>query len=166
MISLCPRFLVSVFFLALGVSNNAFASCGTQPLPDKEAFRLSAIPLDTRSVQVKIAIEPCYYLFQNKLSFSLEPDILGKVSLPIGERKNDPTFGDTMIYRRDFVITLPFTQELPRGGAYMLKVNYQGCAEAIGLCYPAAAQMLTLKVPTTMAPGEEVFSITPKKKWF
>ncbi|MDR2172977.1 MAG: hypothetical protein LBE32_02050 [Burkholderiales bacterium] len=166
MTSSCPRFLVAVFLLALGVSSSAFAACSTQPLPDKEAFRLSAIPLDTRSVQVKIAIEPCYYLFQHKLSFSLEPDVLGKVSLPVGERKNDPHFGDTMIYRRDLAIVLPFTQELSRGSAYMLRVNYQGCAEAIGLCYPAAAQMLTLKVPAAMVPGEEVFSTTPKKKWF
>ncbi|MDR0247100.1 MAG: protein-disulfide reductase DsbD N-terminal domain-containing protein [Burkholderiales bacterium] len=166
MISSNLRFLVSVFLFAFGISSSAFASCGPQPLPDKEAFRLSAIPLDTRSVQVKIAIEPCYYLFQNKLSFSIEPDVLGKVSLPVGERKNDPTFGDTMIYRRDLSIILPFTQELPRGSAYTLRANYQGCAEAIGLCYPAAAQMLTLKVPTAMVPGEEVFSIATKKKWF
>ncbi|MCL2297844.1 MAG: hypothetical protein FWC38_05055 [Proteobacteria bacterium] len=155
-----------VFLLALGIGGSAFAACGAQPLPDKEAFRLSAVPLDTRSVQVKIAIEPCYYLFQNKLSFSLEPDVLGKVTLPVGERKIDPTFGDTMIYRRDLAIVLPFTRELQRGSAYTLRANYQGCAEAIGLCYPAAAQMLTLKVPTTMTPGEEVFSTTPKKKWF
>jgi thiol:disulfide interchange protein DsbD len=161
-----PHFLVTIFLLALGVNGSAFAACGTQPLPDKEAFRLSAIPLDTRSVQVKIAIEPCYYLFQHKLSFSIEPDALGKVTLPVGERKIDPNFGDTMIYRRDLSIVLPFTRELPRGSAYMLRVNYQGCAEAIGLCYPAAAQMLTLKVPTAMVPGEEVFSIAPKRKWF
>ncbi|MCL2309077.1 MAG: protein-disulfide reductase DsbD N-terminal domain-containing protein [Proteobacteria bacterium] len=160
------RFYALIFLLALGVGSSAFAACGTQPLSDKEAFRLSAIPLDTRSVQVKIAIEPCYYLYQHKLSFSIEPDVLGKVSLPVGEHKNDPTFGDTMIYRRDLAIVLPFTKELPRGSAYTLKVNYQGCAEAIGLCYPAAAQMLTLKVPTAMVPGEEVFSIEPKKRWF
>jgi thiol:disulfide interchange protein DsbD len=165
MISSCFRLLVFVL-LALGVNSSALATCSTQPLPDKEAFRLSATPLDTRSVQVKIAIEPCYYLFQNKMSFSLEPDVLGKVSLPVGEHKNDPTFGDTMIYRRNLAVVLPFTRELPRGSTYMLRVNYQGCAEAIGLCYPAAAQMLTLKVPTAMVPGEEVFSTTPKKKWF
>jgi thiol:disulfide interchange protein DsbD len=156
-------FLISAF--ALGI-NGASVACSPQPLPDKEAFRLSAIPLDTRSVEVKIAIEPCYYLFQNKLSFSLEPDVLGKTSLPVAERKNDPTFGDTMVYRHRLAIVLPFTKELPRSSAYTLKVNYQGCAEAIGLCYPAATQTLTLNVPTAMTPGEEVFSVVPKKKWF
>ena len=157
--------LAAAFFFALAVGN-ASAACGTQPLQDKEAFRLSAIPLDERSVEVKIAIEPCYYLYQSKLSFSLEPNVLGKVTLPVGEHKNDPTFGDTMIYRRDLAIVLPFTKELPRDSSYMLKVSYQGCAEAIGLCYPAAAQMLTLRVPTTATPGEEVFSTTPRRSWF
>jgi thiol:disulfide interchange protein DsbD len=160
------RFCFLIFVFALGVNSGAFAACGTQPLPDKEAFRLSATPLDTRSVEVKVAIEPCYYLYQHKLSFSLEPDILGNVSLPAGERKDDPTFGDTTVYRRDLTIILPFTNPLPRGSAYTLKMSYQGCAEAIGLCYPAAVQTLTLKVPTTTSPVEEVFSIEPKKKWF
>ncbi len=160
------RPLVSAFLFTLGISSGASAACSSQPLPHEEAFRISAIPLDPRSVEVKIAIEPCYYLYQHKLSFSLEPDVLGKVSMPIGERKNDPTFGDTAIYRNDLAIVLPFTRELPRGSAYTLKVNYQGCAEAIGLCFPAAAQMLALKVPTAMIPGEEVFSTAPKKKWF
>ncbi|MDR0771136.1 MAG: hypothetical protein LBE75_08060 [Burkholderiales bacterium] len=157
------RFWFLVF--TLGVSSGA-AACGSQPLPDRDAFRLSAIPLDTRSVEVRIAIASCYFLYQHKLSFSLEPDVLGKVSLPAGERKNDPHFGDTTIYRHNLAIVLPFTKELPRDSTYTLKVNYQGCAEAIGLCYPAAAQTLTLKVPTAMTPGEEVFAVPPKKKWF
>ncbi|MDR2709762.1 MAG: hypothetical protein LBB65_00195 [Burkholderiales bacterium] len=166
MISLRVCSLVASFFFTLSIGSSAFAACSTQPLQDKDAFRLSAIPIDGRSVEVRIAVEPCYYLYQNKLSFLIEPDVLDKVTLPVGEHKKDPAFGDTMIYRRDLSIVLPFTKELPRDSAYSLKVNYQGCAEAIGLCYPAAAQVLTLKVPTTATPGEEVFSTAPRKTWF
>ncbi|MDR1528909.1 MAG: hypothetical protein LBS40_00560 [Burkholderiales bacterium] len=157
------RFLIIV--AGLLCSAHVFATCGTEPLAHEDAFRLSAIPLDDRSVEVRIAIEPCYYLYQNKLKFTLTPAKLSEIALPVGTLKNDPYFGQTSVYYGKVSLVLPFEPQ-ERGSSITLKAEYQGCAEAIGLCYPLSAQMLTFIIPKTPIPGEEIFSREPKKRWF
>jgi Thiol:disulfide interchange protein len=147
------------------LSGSAWASCGSNPLAHEEAFRLSAVPLSDHAVEVRIEIEPCYYLYQDKLKFSLTPAEIGKVAMPVGTLKQDSFFGQTSVYYGKVTVTLPFAP-LPKGASVTLKAEYQGCAEAIGLCYPLSAQMLTFMIPKSAGPGEEVFAREPKKRWF
>lgn len=147
------------------LSAQVFAACGNEPLAHEEAFRLSAIPLNDRSVEVRIVIEPCYYLYRDKLKFTLTPARLGEIALPLGTLKSDSHFGQVSVYYGTVSLVLPF-DPLERGTSVTLKAEYQGCAEAIGLCYPLSAQMLTFTVPKTPIPGEEIFAREPKKRWF
>ena len=159
------RRMLGMMMTALLLSGSVFAACGTEPLAHEEAFRLSAVPLDDRSVEVRMAIEPCYYLYQDKLKFSLTPAEMGKVAMPVGTLKQDPYFGQVSVYYGKVSVVLPFSSQ-PKGASITLKTEYQGCAEAIGLCYPVSAQMLTFTVPKSAVPGEEIFAREPKKRWF
>lgn len=159
------RRVLSMLMMTLLLSGSVFAACGSEPLAHEEAFRLSAVPLNDRSVEVRIEIEPCYYLYQDKLKFSLTPAEMGKVAMPVGTLKQDPYFGQVSVYYGKISVTLPFSPQ-SKGASITLKAEYQGCAEAIGLCYPISAQMLTFSIPKSAIPGEEVFAREPKKRWF
>ncbi len=157
--------ILCMLAMALLAPGSVFAACGSEPLAHEDAFRLSAIPLNDHAVEARMEIEPCYYLYQNKLKFSLTPAEMGAVAMPIGMLKQDPYFGQVSVYYGRVSVILPFSPQ-PKGASITLKAEYQGCAEAIGLCYPLSAQMLMFTVPKSAIPGEEVFARVPKKRWF
>lgn len=107
--------------------------------PD-EAFKVDAVMVSAEEMQIHIAIADGYYLYREKLHFTLQSTNgqpaaldLSEVPLPIWhEKKFDETFQKSVeIYRHeiDIPIALPKQQEIA------LVVNYQGCADQ-GVCYP------------------------------
>lgn len=102
--------------------------------PD-QAFKLHGELRDANTVVLSWAIAPGYHLYRERLDFKADPPDagLGRPALPAGIRKFDESFNKEMeTYERSLVVTLP----LAKGArAFILKVAYQGCAEA-GLCYP------------------------------
>jgi len=132
------RFLHAITALAaLLTSSLAIAGeFSTSPtfLPVHEAFKVSATGTPD-AVQVHFVAAPGYYLYKSKLSFSVSgTDVTaGDALLPDGELKSDPYFGDVLVYHGAQSARVPVINH--GGGAFTLRVGFQGCAEK-GLCYP------------------------------
>ena len=118
-------------------------------LPPDEAFKLTVLAKDSRTLNAQFVIVDGYYLYRNKISFALDSknDIarIGEVNLPKGKSKDDPTFGKTEIYTKSFDVDVPISISSGESSAAKLKVGYQGCAEK-GICYPPTIKTIDLKL--------------------
>ena len=88
-------------------------------------------------------IAPGYYLYKERIKFTLNPEQAHEIKLPAGDIKNDPNFGKMEVYHHDFTGSIILKNE--SGAPVTIKASYQGCSEK-GLCY---------------APQHKTFTITP-----
>lgn len=130
------------FTAGLGSNTNANpfdAAKAVEFLSVEEAYQLEVEVQSDRSLRLYWLIEPGYYLYQHRFSFSLT-DELGDIELtnkfPPALDKTDEFFGEVSVYYRDadLLITPQRTTQKAK-----LKVTSQGCADA-GLCYPPNKQ--------------------------
>ncbi|MEC8716640.1 MAG: protein-disulfide reductase DsbD domain-containing protein, partial [Pseudomonadota bacterium] len=110
-------------------------------LPVDEAFVTGASVAS--SPRVFWQIHPGYYLYRGRLAFTLEgaPEARLDISLPPGLAKDDPYFGPVEVFYND--LSVAFSLEGPVPQDAMLRVSYQGCADA-GLCYPPETRWIAL----------------------
>jgi thiol:disulfide interchange protein DsbD len=150
---------------ALTVASPATAQ---QPklLPPERAFAFSVQAVDESTVEARFAIANGYYLYREKLKFSVEPVALaGAPVLPAGKMKHDEFFGNVETYRGAVAVRLPLQGAQP-GAVVTVKAESQGCADA-GVCYPPQLQKLTVALPARGGrTGEPVYATPPKKTWF
>ena len=109
-------------------------------LPVEEAFPVTWEATDQGAV-IRFDTHPGYYLYQSRFSFKEESSLstlAPQYSLP-GEEKQDPNFGNVVVFHEPLTITVPYT------GSGKLTARYQGCADK-GLCY--LPQKLVLDLPT------------------
>jgi thiol:disulfide interchange protein DsbD len=114
-------------------------------LEPEKAFRLSARPLDARTVEVNFAIADGYYMYRDKFRFVADPASgakLGAPQFPQGVRKKDEFFGEVETYRKQVAIVLPIEQAPEK---FDLTVTSQGCADA-GVCYAPTDGKVTLRM--------------------
>ncbi|WP_394138789.1 protein-disulfide reductase DsbD [Vibrio chagasii] len=112
-------------------------------LPVEEAFPVTWEATDQGAV-IRFDTHPGYYLYQSRFSFKEESSLstlAPQYSLP-GEEKQDPNFGNVVVFHDPLIVTVPYT------GSGKLTVRYQGCADK-GLCY--LPQKLELDLPTLKA---------------
>jgi thiol:disulfide interchange protein DsbD len=144
--------------LALAVVGTAVGAGlpGAAPklLPPEQAFRFSARALDASTLEARFDVADGYYLYRDKLHFTIDPVPVGRVALPPGTRKHDEFFGDVETYRGSVVVRLPLT-EASGGRALTVHADSQGCADA-GVCYPPNPQQVKLVVPASSRPGDYV----------
>jgi len=135
-------------------------------LEPERAFSFSARALDATTVETRFAIADGYYLYRDKLKFSLEPGALATPPvLPPGKVKQDAFFGNVETYRGQLVLRLALAAPAP-GATVTVKAESQGCAD-LGVCYPPQIQKVTLALPAAGAPpGAPVESAPVKKTWF
>jgi len=150
------------------LSAHAPTSKAQQPdllLPER-AFAFSVRATDPGTVEARFAIADGYYLYRDKLRFSVDPDALAVLpTLPPGKMKHDEFFGNVETYRGRVVVKLPLAQSAP-GNSVTVKAESQGCAD-IGVCYPPQAQKVTLTLPAVGAPpGAPVEASPARKSWF
>lgn len=122
-----------------------------QLLPPDEAFKVNAT-LDRQTVRMDYRLTPDTYLYRDKLAFVIKApaDIkLAQTSLPPAEVKDDPTFGRTEVYHRDFNATLSLSRALAPNEQLVLEATYQGCNDKVGVCYPPLTRTFTLASATT-----------------
>jgi thiol:disulfide interchange protein DsbD len=137
---------------------------GNEFLAPEDAFRFSARALDDRTLEASFDVADGYYLYRDKLAFSVEPTAaLAAPTLPPGARKHDQWFGDVDTYRGRLVVRLALPQAQP-GRTLVLKADSQGCADA-GLCYPPIVQQVRLTLPAAGAGPGPVVAARPKG-WF
>jgi thiol:disulfide interchange protein DsbD len=115
---------------------------------------------------VRYVIASGYYLYREKMKFSVEPAVLASTpTLPAGALKDDPFFGTVETYRGRFALRLPLGAVEP-GLNVTIKAESQGCADA-GVCYPPQVQSVTLALPAPGGrPGAPVAATPARKSWF
>ncbi len=107
-------------------------------LPVDKAFKVEAALIDQTRAQVKFVIAPGHYLYRDRIQL-LPADQKATISLPPGESKNDPNFGQQQVFHHDTLAEVVFPGTAPA----VLQIRYQGCSEK-GLCYPPQTKSLLL----------------------
>ena len=153
------RLLLSILLFAAALAVGA-----EEPLNPEVAFKFSARAIDANSLEARWQIADGYYLYRDKLKFSLESGAtaikLGAPQFPPGEIKDDEFFGKTEIYRKEIKVVLPLATPpgAPVGTAgtsVTLKVSSQGCAD-YGICYPPTPQQAVIKLLSASASSAAV----------
>ncbi|MBE9563396.1 MAG: protein-disulfide reductase DsbD, partial [Proteobacteria bacterium] len=112
----------------------------------EEAFIFEAEFANPDQILASWKIADGYYLYRDKLKFTLTGAVLGIVELPPSKLKSDKFFGDMEIYQQPLLkVILPFNQM--EDADLILTVKYQGCAFG-GLCYPPTTKVMNLTYPT------------------
>ncbi|MDP3859731.1 MAG: protein-disulfide reductase DsbD [Stagnimonas sp.] len=122
------------------------------------AFVLQAEPAGD-GLRLAFSMPPGYHLYRERLSFESDPSGLRILppELPTGTVVHDANFDrDMEIYVGQLRLALKFAGNVPAGGSALLRVGYQGCADA-GLCYPP--QLRTLRVE--FAADTQVRAVNP-----
>ena len=133
--------------LLIGASLNAPAiaaeAVDEELLEADVAFRTAARLVSPSLIELRYQTAPGYYLYRDRLSFSLQPPAakLGKPKLPPGKVKRDEFFGRQVIYRNSTVVTLPVKSDGKT--PLTLTADLQGCAD-LGVCYPPVRRTFSL----------------------
>jgi len=161
-----PRRRASALLAALALAAAPLALGQPRLLEPERAFALSVRALDERTVEARFAIADGYYLYRDKLRFTVEPGALAAPpQLPPGKIKHDEFFGTVETYRGPLPVRLALGKAAP-GQAVTIVAESQGCAD-VGVCYPPSVQRVTLTLPATGAgPGPVVDAAPAKKSWF
>lgn len=111
-------------------------------LDPEQAFIFSAVFSDPDYLTLRWQIAEGYYLYRNKLHFSLQsPGQLGTAQLPTGTLHQDKVSGKIEVYQQPVLeIQLPIQTH---DSSVTLQVEYQGCAVA-GLCYAPVKKTIDL----------------------
>ncbi|MFO1428930.1 MAG: protein-disulfide reductase DsbD [Candidatus Competibacteraceae bacterium] len=127
--------------------------------PD-QAFMLSITTTGPRTFKVHWDIADGYYLYKDKIKLDLRdaPDLaIQTVDLPPGETTEDAHFGRRQVFYRQ-ASALAQLQGADRGDRTIdVQVSYQGCAEALGVCYPPISRTL----PVMLAALPVAAPVTP-----
>lgn len=101
-------------------------------LPVEQAFPLTIEARSDSELHLAWQVLDGYYLYRDKMSFTLNGSPLPLPALPEAELIEDEFFGAVAIYDKAFSLTL----RLPEQG--QLLITYQGCARE-RYCYPPAS---------------------------
>ncbi|OGT12977.1 MAG: thiol:disulfide interchange protein, partial [Gallionellales bacterium RIFOXYB12_FULL_54_9] len=117
-------------------------------LPPDQAFSLEVQVRDKNTLQANFKITPGYYLYRNKVTFTVEGDTatITAINLPKGELKQDPNFGETEVYHHPFQAEIALKRKT--ASHITLNASYQGCSEQ-GLCYPSQDKVLQIELSGT-----------------
>ena len=117
------------------------------PLSPEKAFRFSARLIDARTVEARFMIADGYYLYRDKIHFTVEPAAAGHSvpPLPEGKIKEDQFFGRVETYRDGVVVKLTLKDARP-GQEVVITAESQGCAD-LGICYPPTVQRVAVALP-------------------
>ena len=120
-------------------------------LPPDLAFTLNVKAIDGNTLLADFKPAPSYYLYRDKISFSLKNSAgisIAKVTLPAGDIKTDPNFGKTEVYHQPFQARIELKREDLKAGKLTLAATFQGCSEK-GICYPPINKTFDLTLTNT-----------------
>ena len=138
----------------------------TEFLPVQEAFQFSFSPKENNQVELNWAIAEGYYLYQHQFKVIDKSEQASQIRFaPFakGKDKNDPYFGDVIVYREQFTAQLIYDENINEGSLIKALIKFQGCADK-GLCYPPQTLPIEFKVPPKSAPPvTDSFTATQKQ---
>ncbi len=128
-------------------SLNASALTQGELLANKDAFQVSAGAVDNQLIEVEWKIADGYYLYKDKVKWTVNGAEVDDVQFPMAITHNDPAFGEKEIYRNRLILELPVTVTQ---NPVKLNITSQGCADA-GICYPPLKSSFTLDMAVAQA---------------
>lgn len=133
-------------FVALLVCSGFVQAAEPELLEPEKAFAFSARVQGPDAIEVRYVIAKGYYLYRDKLRFTLEPASAsqGEPQLPAGKIKKDEFFGEVAVYRDEVRITVPVAAGGHDGKVVLTAVS-QGCAD-VGVCYVPVEQKAELRL--------------------
>lgn len=137
------------FCLIIALLSTTTIQAADEFLDVDTAFQLSVTFENPQLAVVKWEIADNYYLYRNKLNFSIKnaaATLLGQPQIPAGKIKKDLFFGDVEIYHQQLIVKLPIDHTADLSKA-TLEIGYQGCADA-GFCYPPTYKEINLLTAT------------------
>lgn len=123
-----------------------FGSNSDGPLPPDQAFAFDIRAVDKNTLNARWKITPQHYLYQEKIRFralNAEGIALGEWTMPKGKLQKDATYGDTIVYNKDFEISIPL---IGKADSITIKTGYQGCSKSTGICYPPQNKTQTINL--------------------
>lgn len=139
-------FTALLLLAPLALSGNAFANnfgfLKSEPelMPVDQAFAFD-FKQEGNKVTLNWVIADGYYMYRDKLKFSVNGAELGTIDLPKGKPHNDEYFGEQEVYYTYIDIPVGLKQADDNG---TLSVTFMGCAEG-KLCYPPTKRDVSLK---------------------
>lgn len=118
-------------------------------LPADKAFAFGSEVIDGNLIVLKWDIADGYYVYRDKMEFSIEEGegvTLGKPKYPKGKTITDETFGKMVVFYKSVAVKIPLGRKDASATDLSLRVKYQGCADA-GFCYPPVTTTTFLKLP-------------------
>ncbi|MFA7399556.1 MAG: protein-disulfide reductase DsbD [Sideroxydans sp.] len=166
------RLILALLFIVPLAQADMLAFGSKKPgfLPADQAFALSVHAVDQKTLIASFKITPGYYLYRDKINFTLADGKPTQLTLPKGEEKDDPNFGLIEVYHRSFQAEI----KLPKVDVkktLVLNANYQGCSDN-GLCYPPIdkifnielMQSITAAAPPPTAPTSAADKAAPENE--
>lgn len=143
------RWLVLLLIVCAGITHAA----EPELLEPEKAFAFSARVAGADAVEVRYTIAKGYYLYRDKLRFTLDPVTVsaGSPQLPPGQVHKDEFFGETRVYRDEVRITLPIRQDAQPSRVVLTAIS-QGCAD-VGVCYVPVEQKTELRLAAAATDG-------------
>ena len=132
-------------------------------LPPDKAFGLEVSARDESTLLANFKITSGYYLYRDKVTFTISGDSakaagvkITNVSMPKGEMKSDPNFGDMTVFHQSFQAVITLKRNNNTAQDITLAASYQGCKEN-DLCYAPIDKQFSIVLPkaslaTTVAP--------------
>ncbi len=131
-------------------------------LPPDQAFGLDVTVPNAQTLLASFKITPGYYLYRDKVTFGIKGDSakttgarITSISIPKGEIKHDPNFGDMAVFHQPFQAEITLERTGGAAQSITLEASYQGCKDK-SLCYPPINKSISIALP-------EVKDIPPAK---
>ena len=122
-------------------------------IPVSEAFQFDLISGANNTVTAHFNITPGHYIYKEKIKFKLKDAdglTLGAIKLPKAAIKNDSAYGDIEVY--DSSVNVEVALNGTAGSQAKLLVEYQGCSELTGICYPPVKVENLIPTTSTSVP--------------
>jgi thiol:disulfide interchange protein DsbD len=133
------------FLLLIVAATSAHAQ--RPPSADK-VFQLTVAQGAAGALILNWTIAPGNYLYRDKIKVTGQ-GIPVAVQTPVGELKDDPSFGETEVYHRQVKAAVSGKSLSDRSS---VEVSFQGCAEQ-GICYPPITKTVDLATVSIANPA-------------
>jgi len=115
----------------------------THPLQVHEAFPLSVVAIDDKTLVINWLIQEDYYLYKDKMSFVADGAKIETINFPEAKFKQDEFFGQVSVYERPIEILVTLSEI--QNDSVSLNVGYQGCWNG-GVCYPPENDLIRVSL--------------------
>jgi len=115
----------------------------THPLQVHEAFPLSVVAIDDKTLVINWLIQEDYYLYKDKMSFVADGAKIETINFPEAKLKQDEFFGQVSVYERPIEILITLSEI--QNDSVSLNVGYQGCWSG-GVCYPPENDLIRVSL--------------------